>query len=208
MVRCSAIPGTTDARCKVNIQCPQCGSTEFTKLSLIYVEGFSDLEARSRGWGLFFGSGGGDLGIGRLRTKGEIQTKLSQKVSPPRKWSYWKIVIGGLIGLLILEFILGYVDTFLRTGGNFNQQLAWFGYGYLGVVAFILFLAIRYNIAVFPRRYRIWDRSFMCRSCGQIAQLPLPSDPSRRAFIVKCDRDCQLKGTNDAKHEDRGPQRL
>jgi hypothetical protein len=167
----------------VNVKCPECGSTEFTKLSLIYAEGFSDLEARSRGWALLLGSGGSDLGFGKLRAKGQIQTKLSQKVSPPRRWSYWKIVVAGPVGLFILEFILGYTDTFLRSGGGFNQQLAWFGYGWLGIVALILCFAIRFNVAVFPMRYRVWDQSFMCRSCGHIVQLVLPGDPSGRALV-------------------------
>jgi hypothetical protein len=167
----------------MNVECPECGSTQFTKLSLVYAQGFSELKARSRGWGLVFGSGGADLALGSVRTKGEIQTRLSQSVSPPRKWSYGKIVFGGLTGLLVLEFILGYVDTFLHTGGNFNDQFAWFGYGYLGAIVLILFLAFRYNFVVFPRRRRIWSRSFMCRSCGHIAQFDRPGDRSGRAFI-------------------------
>jgi len=171
----------------MNIECPKCKSKEFTKLSLLYATGFSDIETRSRGWGILFGSGA-DLAFGKFRTKGEVQTRLSQNVAPPRKWSYRKIVFGGLLGLLILDFILGYVDTFLRTGGNVNQQFAWFGYGYLGMVAFILFLAFRYNFTVFPRRYRVWNRSFMCRSCGHIAQLSLPIDPSGQALVRAASR--------------------
>ncbi|MGH9400705.1 MAG: hypothetical protein ACRD2P_01200 [Terriglobia bacterium] len=58
----------------MNIECPKCGSTEFTKLSLIHAEGLSGLNAHSCGWGLMFGSGGADLGFGKFRTKGEIQT--------------------------------------------------------------------------------------------------------------------------------------
>ena len=166
----------------MNIECPQCGSNEFTKLSIIYSEGFSNLEAHSRGWGLMFGSAGADLGLGKFRTKGEIQTRLSQKTSPPRKWSYWKIVFWGLIGLLVLEFILGYADSFLRVGGNFNQQLAWFGYSYFAVLAFILCLAFRYNFSVFPRRYRFWKRSFMCRRCGHILELPETHDSARQVL--------------------------
>ncbi len=69
----------------MNIQCPQCGSTEFTKLSLIYAHGVSDLEARSRGWGLVIGDGGPDLAFVKAKTKGEPQTRLSQKAHPPRK---------------------------------------------------------------------------------------------------------------------------
>jgi hypothetical protein len=172
----------------MNVECPKCGSMEFTKVSMVYAEGISNLEARSRGWGLLFGSGGADLGFGSFRTRGEVQTRLSQKLSPPRKWYYWKIVFGGLIGLLVLEFILGYVDTFLRAGGDFNHQLAWFGYGYLGVLALVVVLAFRYNIAVFPKRHRVWDRSFMCRSCGHIAQISPPLDPPRQAVVREASR--------------------
>lgn len=153
----------------MKIECPQCGSTELTKLSLIHAAGLSDLNARSRGWGLLVGSGGADLGFGTFKTKGEIQTRLSQKVSPPRKWSYLKILFGGLIGLFVLEFILGYFDTFLRFGGNFNQQLTWFGYSWLAIVGFILCLAVRNNLGIYPRRYCRWNRSFMCRRCGQVS---------------------------------------
>lgn len=167
----------------MNIECPQCGSNEFTKLSLVCAQGFSNLEARSRGWGLMFGNGGADLGFGKFRTKGEIQTRLSQKVSPPSKWSYWKILFWGLIGLLVLEFILGYVDTFLRVSRNFDQQLTWFGYGYLGVVAFILCLAVRHNFSVFPRHFHMWNRSFMCRRCGHVLQLPEPNHPADQALV-------------------------
>lgn len=156
----------------MNIECPQCGSTELTKLSLIHAAGLSDLNARSRGWGLLVGSGGADLGFGTFKTTGEIQTRLSQKVSPPRKLSYLKILFGGLTGLFVLESILGYFDTFLRFGGNFNQQLTWFGYGLLGIIAFVLFLALHHNVQVFPRRYRLWNRSVMCRRCGHVLEMP------------------------------------
>lgn len=166
----------------MNIECTRCGSKELKQLSLIYTEGLSDLNARSRGWGLLVGSGGADLGFGKFRTKGQIQTKLSQKVSPPRKWSYLKIALAGLIGLLILEFILGYVDTFLHTGGNFNQQVAVFGYTWLGLVAFILCVTFRHNIWTVPKRYRLWDQSFMCRRCGHILQLPETHDSARQAL--------------------------
>lgn len=167
----------------MNIECTQCGSTEISKLSLIFDEGFSHLEAHSRGWGFLVVADGADLAFGRLRTTGEIQTQLSQKISPPHKWSYWKILFCGLIGLLVLEFILGYMDAVLRFGGNFNQQLAWFGYSYLGVVAITMCLAVRHNFGVFPKRYRIWDRSLMCRCCGHIFQLPETSDHAHEALI-------------------------
>lgn len=141
------------------------------------------MNASSRGWNILVGSGGADLGFGNVRTKGQIQTRLSQRASPPRKWPYRKIALAGLIGMLILEFILGYVDTFLRTGGNFNHQLAWFGYAWLGLVVLIFSLAVRHNLGLYPRRHRLWDCSFMCRACGHIVQLDRTSDPRGPAFI-------------------------
>lgn len=167
----------------MNMECTRCGSKELKKLSLIYTEGLSDLNARSRGWGLLVGSSGADLAFGKFRTKGQIQTKLSEEVSPPRKWSYLKIALAGLIGLLILEFILGYVDTFLHTGGNFNQQVAWFGHAWLGIIAVVLCFAVRHNLGVYPHRYRVWNRSFMCRRCGHFLRLPALSDSPSLAVI-------------------------
>lgn len=172
----------------MKIECPTCESTEFTKLSLIYAEGLSDLNARSRGWGLLFGGGGADIALGSIRTKGEIQTRLSKSSSPPRKWSYWKIAFGGLIGLLVLEFTLGYVDTLLRVSGDFNQQLAWLGYGWLGVFTFLFCLAGRHNFGIYPRRYRIWERSVMCRCCGYVLQLPDGGNSASHPLIREAQR--------------------
>ena len=159
----------------MNMECQQCGSTEFTKLSLINEQGSSTLDAHSGALGLAIGTGGADLVLGQARTKGEIQTKLSNRVSPPHKWSYWKTVVGGLIGLMVLEFMLGYAHTFLGYGGNFNQQLSWLVWSYLGLLVFVLGFVVWYNSRVFPKRHRIWDRSFMCRRCGHIMQVDRPA---------------------------------
>jgi hypothetical protein len=160
------------------MECPRCTSTEFTKLSLLYEQGSSTFQSRSGGLGLAIGTGA-DLVLGQARTKGEIQTRLSNKVSPPRKWSYWKTVVSGLIGLLVLEFSLGYAHTFLGYAGNFNQQLSWIGWSYFGFLVFLLGLAVWCNSRVFPKKYHAWDRSFMCRRCGHIVEVErsAPSQP-------------------------------
>ncbi len=167
----------------MNIECPQCGSTELTKLSILYEQGLSMLRARSGGLGLAIGAGGADLFLGKARTKGEIQTRLSERVSPPRKCSYWKIVVGGLIGLMVLEFILGYTHTFLGYGGNFNRQLSWLVWSYLGLLIFVLAFVVWYNSWVFPKRHQIWDRSFMCGRCGHIIQVARPAQ--RQTHLVQ-----------------------
>lgn len=156
------------------MECPRCASTEFTRLSLLYEQGSSTFHARSGGLGLAIGTGA-DLVLGHARTKAEIQTRLSNKVSPPRKWSYWKTVVAGLVGLMVLEFCLGYAHTFLGYGGNIRQQLDWLGWSYLGLLVFALGLVVWYNWRVFPRRYRAWDHSFMCRRCGHVMQVARPA---------------------------------
>jgi hypothetical protein len=42
----------------------------------------------------------------------------------------------------------------------------------------ILAVLWRYNCRIFPRRHDLWNRSFMCRRCGQIFQ---PSEREVRA---------------------------
>lgn len=160
------------------MECPLCTSTEFTKLSLLYEQGSSTFHARSSGLGLAIGTRA-DLVLGQARTKGEIQTRLSNNVSPPHKWSYWKTVVAGLIGFLVLEFSLGYAHTFLGYGGNFNRQLPRLLWSYVGLLVFVLGMVVWYNSRAFPKRYRIWDRSFMCRRCGHVVEVErsAPSQP-------------------------------
>jgi hypothetical protein len=167
----------------MNMQCPQCGSTEFRKLSLVYAEGVSKLKARSRGWSILFGSGGGSLLFGRFKTKGEIQTSLSRNASPPHKWSYWRIIVWGLIGLPVLDFALGITSNQLPFAGNFVRQVTWFGLSYLAVLALVLVLACWENLWVFPKQYRHWDRSFMCRSCGHVSELPSANGRSEQGLV-------------------------
>jgi hypothetical protein len=162
----------------MKVTCPQCGSREFRKLSLVYAEGFSKLKM----WGILAGTGGGDLAFGRFRTKGGVQTALSRKVAPPAKMSYWKILRWSFVGLFILVFSIGYTDTFLLRGRSFQLQFGWILYPYLWTVLFILCFAFWCNRRVVPRRYRLWDRSFMCCSCGHILQIAEPSDSPDRAL--------------------------
>ncbi len=170
----------------MNIECPQCGSTEFTKLSVVYAEGFSDLNARSRGWGFFFGAGGADIGFGGAQTKGRLQSKLSQAVAPPRKWSLWRVVLWGFVGFPCVYFVFESLNaTLSRSGllGQFNPDFAWLLYGYLTFMALVLVLTFWHNYGIFPARRRGWDRSFMCRCCGHVVEIPAPSGSAHAATL-------------------------
>jgi hypothetical protein len=158
----------------MNIECPQCGSTEFTKLSLVYAQGFSNLEARSRGLGLVFGSGGPDIAFGRAKTKGQLQSKLSEAVSPPRKWSIWRVFFWGLVGFPCVEFAFESLGGTLSLSGlwsNFSTDVTWLVYGYLALMTLVLLLTLWHNYGIFPARRRVWDRSFMCRRCGHVVEV-------------------------------------
>lgn len=157
----------------MNMQCPQCGSTEFTKLSMLYAHGLSDLEASSRGWGLVTGEDGADLAFVGARTKGELQTRLSQQVSPPRKKRYRPVLLVWFLGILIGGWFLGYFATLNhRPDTVFEAHFTWFVYIYSGFATFVLGVFWCFNHRIFPRRYQYWDRSFMCRCCGHVMQQP------------------------------------
>ncbi|HTV55556.1 MAG TPA: hypothetical protein VMI06_11655 [Terriglobia bacterium] len=135
----------------MNMQCPQCGSTEFTKLSLVYAHGFSDLEARSRGWGVVTGDTAPDLAFVSVRTKGELRTRLSQQVSPPRKKRYKPVLLIWLLEIFIGAWFLGYMATLNhRSDAVFETQFTWFAYIYSGFAVFVLAVFWRFNHRIFP----------------------------------------------------------
>ena len=80
------------------MECSVCQSTNLVKVSLAYEQGLSEYKGRSRSRGLSLGTGGLGLWGGRAKTTGTFQTRLSARLSPPTKWSYWKTfkcVVGG-----------------------------------------------------------------------------------------------------------------
>src|SRR5580658_44618 len=72
------------------MECSVCRSTNLVKVSLAYEQGLSEYKGRSRSRGLSLGTGWLGLWGGRAKTTGTVQTRLSVRLSPPTKWSYWK----------------------------------------------------------------------------------------------------------------------
>jgi len=153
------------------MQCPRCKSEDVIKLSLVNSEGLSDIDTRSRGYGLMLGDNGLALGFGKFKTTGTSQTRLSELASPPRKKHYFIVIFGWLLGLLILGWLLGYVTTITHAPeARFEQHFRRIAYGLSSLAAVALVVFWRYNHMVFPPRLRLWNRSFMCRRCGEIFQ--------------------------------------
>ena len=82
------------------MECSVCKSTNLVKVSLAYEQGLSEYKGRSRSHGLSLGTGGLGLWGGRAKTTGTFQTRLSARLSPPTKWSYWKTSKWWLAGIL------------------------------------------------------------------------------------------------------------
>jgi hypothetical protein len=153
------------------MECSVCHSTNLVKVSLAYEQGLSDYQGQSRSRGLFAGTGGLGLWGGRTTSTGTSQTRLSARLSPPTKWSYWTTLKVWFAGLLVLWFV-GIALTPANTykAKEFIHEFTWAVDAYMGALVFFGWLVWRYNRRVFPVRRRSWDRSFLCRRCGEIAQ--------------------------------------
>jgi hypothetical protein len=76
----------------MDLQCPNCRSTDLKKVSLAYQEGLQRVNMGTRLRGVVVGSDGPDLVVGRATTKGTQQTEISKVLTPPKKWSYLKLI--------------------------------------------------------------------------------------------------------------------
>src|SRR6202795_4218910 len=75
----------------MELQCPNCRSTDLKKVSLAYQEGLQHVSTRVRLRGVIVGSDAPDVVVGRATTKGIQQTEISKVLTPPAKWSYVKL---------------------------------------------------------------------------------------------------------------------
>ena len=160
------------------MQCPKCNTDDCTKLSLVYLNGLSNVRTRSRGHGFNFGDMAGAFSF-RARSRGTFQTGLSKLAGPPRKLRYRHVLLWWGLGLAILYWLFGYLVwlhelSAIRAVALFPQ----YAHAYSGVALFVLASLAWYNHRVRPERYRHWDRSFMCALCGSIFQ---PSEQQEAA---------------------------
>lgn len=154
------------------MQCPKCNSEDAVKLSLVHAAGLSDVKTRSRGHGLALGIGGLLLGFGSSKAAGTSQTQLSKLAAPPRKKRYRHVILAWLIALLMAgPLIAVFTASAANPDAVLRHDFQIFAYISTAIVAFILIGLWSFNRAIFPRKCDLWNRSFMCRRCGQIFQL-------------------------------------
>jgi hypothetical protein len=157
----------------MDLRCPDCNSADLKRLSLVYQEGLSRVNTRSRLLALVFGEGGPDLVVGRAATHGVQQTELSRTRKPPVKWSYRRLIFRATT----LTFLaLGAYIVFVALGTPPVSTLPLKLYVFLAPVVFlVLALAVwRHNHLTFPKEYARWDRSFICQRCGAVSQHEVP----------------------------------
>jgi hypothetical protein len=157
----------------MELRCPSCNSTDLKKVSLAYQGGLHRVKTRTRLVGLVFGDGGADLVGGRAATGGVQQTELSKVLSPPRKWSYVRLIFGSLV--VTLAALFAYV-VFVASSAPPVSTLPMKMYVLLAPVGFLVlvFLFWRHNHVRFPQEYAQWNRSFMCQRCGTVSIHEVP----------------------------------
>jgi len=155
----------------MELQCPNCRSTDLKKVSLAYQEGLQHVSTRTRLRGVVVGSDGPDVVVGRATTKGTQQTEISKALTPPKKWSYLKLLGWSVLVVLSVGWIVFYVNTIVTNSSSVSSFpltiLTVFSAG-LFVVLFAFFW--RHNQLDYVRQYRQWNRAFVCERCGVISE--------------------------------------
>jgi hypothetical protein len=150
----------------MDVRCPKCESTDVTKLSVVHAEGFFDLEAKTRTRSLGFGFDGPALVASHGNTNGHVQSKLSALANPPRKKPYRKFVLYWVVASFVIALIL--VNSPAGSSAHGQQILTALGCGDFVFFDFVIAVLWRFNHLILPRRYELWERSFMCRRCGTV----------------------------------------
>jgi hypothetical protein len=155
----------------MQFHCPNCKGTDLKKVSLACHEGLQRVSTRTRIRGVVVGSDGPDVVVGRATTKGIQETEISKTLSPPKKWSYLKLLGWSLLVFLSLGWVVFYVNTVMNNS-SFVSSLPLTAFAVLSACLFVAlcFLYWNHNNSTYPRQYARWDRSFICERCGTVSQ--------------------------------------
>jgi hypothetical protein len=153
----------------MELQCPNCRSTDLKKASLAYQEGLQHVSTRTRLRGVVVGSDGPDVFVGRATTKGTQQTENSKALTPPKKWSYAKLFGRSTLAFLMCGWIVFYLNTITNNSSSVSSlPLTVFALLSAFLLVVIFFLYWNHNHSTYPRKYAKWDRSFICNRCGVV----------------------------------------
>lgn len=131
------------------INCPNCESGNVQSYQVAFESGLSDVNTKSSG----FSFGGAGLNFGSGKTKGTSQTAMSQKTAPPRKFSYIRPFIIGLI--------VAFVTSFFIREPAFLPNIV-----FVAVTGGLVYRAYSFNSKQWPELRQAWEKSFICHKCG------------------------------------------
>ena len=157
----------------MDLRCPDCNSADLKKVSLAYQENVRHIDTRTRLRAFLFGSDGPNLLVGRAVTQGVHWTQLSKLLSPPRKWSYVRLIVGCL--MVTLAALFAYA-VFVASSPPPVSTLPMKMYVFLAPVIFLVLVFVfwRHNHLRFPQEYARWNRSFICQRCGEVSLHDVP----------------------------------
>ncbi len=159
---------------QMDLRCPECNSSDLKRVSLAYQESVHHVDTRTRLRAFLFGSDGPNLIVGKSVTQGVHWTPLSNVLSPPRKWSYARLILGSLV--VTLTALFAYV-IFVASSSPPVSTFPMKTYVFLAPVVFLVFVFLfwRHNHIRFPREYARWNGSFICQRCGAVSLHDVPS---------------------------------
>ena len=157
----------------MDLRCPDCNGADLKRVSLAYRENVRHIDTRTRLRAFLFGNEGPSLIVGKAVTQGVHWTQLSTVLSPPRKWSFVRLILESLV--VTLAALFAYV-IFVASSPPPVSTLPLKMYVFLAPVVFlVLALTVwRHNHLRFPKEYARWDRSFICQRCGAVSQHEVP----------------------------------
>lgn len=148
-------------------KCPQCGSNNCEKVSVLYDKGTFDVTTK----GSFFSRGIPSLGLvyGEFNSNTEQKSKLASKLEPPKPKdvgiAYKFLSIGSLVGIAFLS-------NFLKLSRLGNLIL--FATGIVLVICFVRQkrkIQRDYDRQVYIPQKEKWSHSYMCNRCGEIYEV-------------------------------------
>jgi DNA-directed RNA polymerase subunit RPC12/RpoP len=155
-------------------RCPNCGSEDVRRLSVVHASGLSTTQASSSAVGLGVG-GDGDLGLagGVISSSGIQETALARAAAPPTPMtvSTTPAATWGCLAGLVAAAVIG--SAIHTESADVLSFLGW------AAVAALVGRAIyktqystakEHNDRFYRPKKAIWDRSIMCMRCGAITQ--------------------------------------
>jgi hypothetical protein len=159
---------------RMDLRCPQCNSSDLKKVSLAYQEGSSQVKTHSRLRAIAVGGDGPDVILGRIKSAGTAQTELSKVLSPPRKWSYRKLIRYWLFAFVVCSWIVIALDWSMTSSKTIiSIPFLVFVGTCLGLFVLFAFAFWKHNGPTFRREYARWNRSYICNKCGEVSEQKL-----------------------------------